>query len=162
MGQLESGWTDFHEIWYWEVLLKSVDTFQFWLKSDNNNVHFTWRPTCVSKRRGISKLHWLPWSRSEVKLWQTSQNRYAMRACSVKFGYAICHHNTTQKKCSPCQRDVWDWLIGMLQADEQKRRLDMSQSRVHVFPHERECGLLWLNVFKAVLPNKLTNHQPKS
>jgi hypothetical protein len=45
MQQLENSWMDFHEIWYWEVLLKFVCTFQCWLKSDDNNGHFTWRPT---------------------------------------------------------------------------------------------------------------------
>jgi hypothetical protein len=40
---------DFREIWYWAaVLLKFVYKFQFWLRSDNNNGHFIWRPTCVS------------------------------------------------------------------------------------------------------------------
>jgi hypothetical protein len=35
---------------HWEVLLKFVATFQFRLKSDNNDGHLTLRPTCVSGR----------------------------------------------------------------------------------------------------------------
>jgi hypothetical protein len=36
----------FHWIWNRGVLLNFIDTFQFWLKSDNNNGHFTWRLIC--------------------------------------------------------------------------------------------------------------------
>jgi hypothetical protein len=39
----EKHWLDFHEVWY-----RRVDTFQFWLKSSNNDGHFTWRPACIS------------------------------------------------------------------------------------------------------------------
>jgi hypothetical protein len=38
---------DFHEIWYWAVILKFVDTFQLWSKFSNNNKHFPQRPTCI-------------------------------------------------------------------------------------------------------------------
>jgi hypothetical protein len=34
MKQQDSNWTDFYEIWYCKVLLKRVDTVQFWLKSN--------------------------------------------------------------------------------------------------------------------------------
>jgi hypothetical protein len=44
---LEKSWMEVHET-YWGVLLKFVDMFQFWLKSDNNG-HLTWRPTCTSE-----------------------------------------------------------------------------------------------------------------
>jgi hypothetical protein len=40
LKQLENPWTDFHEILYFEVLLKFVDTTQFWLIL-NNNGHWT-------------------------------------------------------------------------------------------------------------------------
>jgi hypothetical protein len=40
----------FRENQYCEILLKFIDTFLFWLKSDNNNGHFTLTPTCVSVR----------------------------------------------------------------------------------------------------------------
>lgn len=33
-------WVDFHEVWYYGVLLKLVDTFQFGEKSDNCNRHY--------------------------------------------------------------------------------------------------------------------------
>jgi hypothetical protein len=39
-SDLENSWTGFHEVWYSEVLLQLVSTFQFWLESDNNNRHF--------------------------------------------------------------------------------------------------------------------------
>jgi hypothetical protein len=41
MKQLENGETDFYEIQYLEVMLKFVETFQFWLKSGKKNGHFT-------------------------------------------------------------------------------------------------------------------------
>lgn len=37
-------WLDFREIWYWELLLKSVERVQVWLKSVRYIWHFTWRP----------------------------------------------------------------------------------------------------------------------
>lgn len=33
----------FHEIWYWAVFLKSLDTFQFWLSQISNIRHIKWR-----------------------------------------------------------------------------------------------------------------------
>jgi hypothetical protein len=47
MQRLENGWTNIYEIWYWWVPI-FVDTFQFLLKSDNNNEHFTLRVKCDS------------------------------------------------------------------------------------------------------------------
>lgn len=40
MCQLDNSWTDYHEIWYWEVLLESVHKFQFRYKSDKNKETF--------------------------------------------------------------------------------------------------------------------------
>jgi hypothetical protein len=56
MQQLENCRTDFHEIWYWRVSLRAVDTFQFWFKSDNNNGHFTSRHTRVYTTPVVPKL----------------------------------------------------------------------------------------------------------
>jgi hypothetical protein len=42
---------DIYEDLYWEVLLKFVDTFQFWLEFKNNssnNRHFAWRVTHIT------------------------------------------------------------------------------------------------------------------
>jgi hypothetical protein len=50
--QLENRWTNFCEIRCLGVLLKFVDTFQFWLKSGKNDAHFTWIPTRISARWG--------------------------------------------------------------------------------------------------------------
>jgi hypothetical protein len=47
-GKLKNGWTDFHKVWYWGVLLKFVGAFQFCLTSISNNGHFILIPTCVS------------------------------------------------------------------------------------------------------------------
>jgi hypothetical protein len=41
--QLGSHWTDFHQILYLSVSLKSVKKIQLSLKSDKNNGTFTWR-----------------------------------------------------------------------------------------------------------------------
>jgi hypothetical protein len=40
MEQFKNHKIDFHEIQYCGVILKFVNTFQFWLKSVNNNNHF--------------------------------------------------------------------------------------------------------------------------
>jgi len=37
----------FVKIWYWELLRKSVDKLQIWLKSDKSIRYFTWRPKCI-------------------------------------------------------------------------------------------------------------------
>jgi hypothetical protein len=42
---------DFHELWYWGVLIKFANIFQFWCRSGNNKRHFTWRPTWVFSAR---------------------------------------------------------------------------------------------------------------
>ena len=41
MEQLGFHWTDFHEIWYYNIFRKSVQKIQVSLKSDNNNRYFT-------------------------------------------------------------------------------------------------------------------------
>lgn len=46
--QLTNHCLDFHKIWCSSVLLTFVDTYQFWLKSENNNVHFTLRSAHIS------------------------------------------------------------------------------------------------------------------
>jgi hypothetical protein len=38
MYQLASHWTDFNEILYWTLSLKSVEKLQIWLQADNNMV----------------------------------------------------------------------------------------------------------------------------
>ena len=43
MKQLGSHWTDFDEIWYLRLFRKPVEKILFLLKSDKNNVYFTWR-----------------------------------------------------------------------------------------------------------------------
>jgi len=46
MKQLGSHWTYICEIlcWWWGTLLNSVIKIQIWLKLDENNGHFIWRP----------------------------------------------------------------------------------------------------------------------
>ena len=46
-GEHSSRWTDFHEIWYVRIILKSFEKMQDSLKSDKNNRYFTWRPTYI-------------------------------------------------------------------------------------------------------------------
>ena len=43
MEHLSSHWTDFHEIWYLGIFLKSAEKIQVQLKSDKNKRYFTWR-----------------------------------------------------------------------------------------------------------------------
>jgi hypothetical protein len=47
MEQLGSHWTDFHEFLYIKIFRKTVEKIQVPLKSDNNNVSFTWRPIYI-------------------------------------------------------------------------------------------------------------------
>jgi hypothetical protein len=42
-----SHWIDFREIWYLELLLKSVEKLWIWLKSDKNIGKYTYRPEYV-------------------------------------------------------------------------------------------------------------------
>jgi hypothetical protein len=44
MEQLGSYWTDFYDIWYLNVFLKSVEKIQVLLKSENSIGYFIWRP----------------------------------------------------------------------------------------------------------------------
>jgi hypothetical protein len=48
MYKLGSHWMDFHEIWYWGFLWKSVKIFQIWLKFGKGDRHFTWLPEYIS------------------------------------------------------------------------------------------------------------------
>jgi len=47
MEQLRSHWTDFHEIRYLSIFRKSVEKIQVSLKSDKNNLYFTYRPIYI-------------------------------------------------------------------------------------------------------------------
>jgi hypothetical protein len=38
---LSSHWTDFHKIWCWRLLWKSIGELQIWIKSDQDIGHFT-------------------------------------------------------------------------------------------------------------------------
>jgi hypothetical protein len=44
MCQLGPHRMDFCQIWYWTLLLTSVELIQIWLISDKNIVQFTWPP----------------------------------------------------------------------------------------------------------------------
>jgi hypothetical protein len=54
MEQLSFLWTDFHEIWYSNIIWKFVKRIQVSLKSDKNNRYFTWRPTHISDNNLLS------------------------------------------------------------------------------------------------------------
>ena len=43
MEQLDSHWTDFHEIQYLSIFQKQFDEIQVTLKSDKNGGYFVWR-----------------------------------------------------------------------------------------------------------------------
>ena len=45
--QLDSHWTDFHELWYLIIFRNTVGNIQVSLKSYKNNGHFTWRPIYI-------------------------------------------------------------------------------------------------------------------
>jgi len=47
MEQLDSHWTDSHEIWCWSIFRKSVQKVRASLKSDENNEYFAWRPIYI-------------------------------------------------------------------------------------------------------------------
>jgi hypothetical protein len=54
--QLENCRTDFHKILYWKIPRGSMEPFQFLFRMDNFNIHFIWRPTCISAH--ISNVTW--------------------------------------------------------------------------------------------------------
>jgi len=45
--KIENWWTVGHGIWYWKVLIKYIGLFQFYLKSNQNNWHCTYRSTVI-------------------------------------------------------------------------------------------------------------------
>ena len=47
MYKLGSHGMDFHQIWYWGFLWKSVKIFQMWLKFGKGNGHFMWLPEYI-------------------------------------------------------------------------------------------------------------------
>ena len=47
MEQLDSHWTDFHEIWYLSIFRKYVGIIKISLTSSKNNGYFTWRPIYI-------------------------------------------------------------------------------------------------------------------
>jgi hypothetical protein len=84
--QLENGWTDLCEFWYWGLLLNSVETFKFLLKSNNKNERFLWRPTYTSLRgsdwsENFAAMH----SSQKFEFWPTRQNCYAVPTFSDLF-----------------------------------------------------------------------------
>lgn len=40
MKQLENHWKEFHEVLCKAALIEFVDSFQFWVKLDENNAHY--------------------------------------------------------------------------------------------------------------------------
>jgi hypothetical protein len=54
MKQLNSHWTDFHEIWYLHIFRKPVEKIQGSLKSNKNNGYFTWRPIYIFDHISLS------------------------------------------------------------------------------------------------------------
>jgi hypothetical protein len=92
MCQLDYCWMDFHEILYWGVSLKFVDKFQFWLKSDDNNGHFTWTPTCVSVRGSDLEISWgNPQSDASLTQWSLT---LANSDISILRGQRPCSYGT--------------------------------------------------------------------
>jgi len=47
MEELCSHWTDFHDIGYWSIFRKSLETFQVPLKYEKSNGYFTRRPVDI-------------------------------------------------------------------------------------------------------------------
>lgn len=47
MEQLNSKWTEIHEIWYLNISQKFVKKIKVSLKNDMNNRHFAWRPMYI-------------------------------------------------------------------------------------------------------------------
>jgi hypothetical protein len=66
MEQLGSHSTDFHEIWYLRIFRKSDEKIQVSIKSDKNNLYFTWRPIYIFYR--ISIKFFLEWQIFQTKV----------------------------------------------------------------------------------------------
>jgi hypothetical protein len=54
MEHLGSHWTEFNEIWYLSIFLKSVEKIQISLKYGKNNGYFTWRPIYIYDHISLS------------------------------------------------------------------------------------------------------------
>jgi len=58
MEQLGSYWKDSHEIWNLRIFRESFVNIQVSLKSDKNNVYFTWRPIYILSYLAHFFLEW--------------------------------------------------------------------------------------------------------
>ena len=54
MQQLGSMWTDFHEVWFLSIFLKSFKEIRVSARSDKNNGYFTWRPINIYDHTSLS------------------------------------------------------------------------------------------------------------
>jgi hypothetical protein len=71
-----SAWSNFHEIWYFGVLLNSVLKFRFWFSSENNNGPIIWIHTWESARIS-SKIH------QNSKCWEQNLHRIPKHAIYI-------------------------------------------------------------------------------
>jgi len=52
MEQLGHHWTNFYEIWYFNIFRKSVEEIHFSLNPDKNNGYFTWKAMYIYDNTG--------------------------------------------------------------------------------------------------------------
>jgi len=74
MEKLGSHWTNFYEIWYWNIFRKFVDKIQVSIKSDKNNEYFTWIPMYITVISRWILLKWHCWD----KYCRDNQNAHLM------------------------------------------------------------------------------------
>jgi hypothetical protein len=79
MEKFGSHWTNFHEIWYWNIFRKSVEKIQVSVKSVKNNEYFIWIPMYIMV---ISLWILLKWQIVETNIVETIKT-YIL--CSVTF-----------------------------------------------------------------------------
>lgn len=117
------------------------------------NVQFTWKLPCISGRQSdwvgklrLPPLPWLMW----LQWWQygkfvcvvTLFVRFMSTYYTTKLCFILCHHNRTQKKCTPHQRVVCDWRSAMVQGKRREMYFPHTGMRPVVTNSIQNCFVL--------------------
>lgn len=69
--KIHNHWMVSHEIWYWGVYLKFVDSFSFWLHLESSSGGLTWGSLCFSAHiLSITQKYSLEWKFFWTHFWQ--------------------------------------------------------------------------------------------
>ena len=94
--QIDSHWTNFHEIWYLGISRKSMQKFEYSLNSDKNNGYFTWKPMYIFNNILLNTSYNEKFCRQN--LWRKSKHTfYPQKLCSkIRAVYVILWKDMVQ------------------------------------------------------------------